>query len=321
MKFRPRQARLNAFAKINLGLKVLYKRPDGYHELRTIYQTISLSDKIELEYTPARHRIIRVDCSPEIPDNLAGRAAELLMDLLDVRGELTIRIKKRIPLGAGLGGGSTDAAAVLLSLPAITGSYCNMEQLLNLAAQLGSDVPLFLIGGTVLGIGRGSEVYSLPDTDRAHGLLVIPPAIQISTPEAYQQLSISLTRASADNKISIFQSCAWRAEVGVSEPSWPALIGNDFEEAVFRQHPRLRAIRNKLQRLGAAAAMLTGSGAGVYGIFESRPSARRAAEEFPKEQIYPFVFVSRKSYRAHWLRRLWPYAVEEIWPPLSQVFR
>ncbi len=321
MKLNPRTARVKAFAKINLGLKVLYQRPDGYHELRTIYQTISLADKIELVYTPGRRRVIKVECTPEIPDNLAGRAAELIMDFLDVRGELTIRIDKRIPLGAGLGGGSTDAAAVLMSLPPMTGSYINMEQLLILAARLGSDVPLFMIGGTVLGIGRGSEVYPLPEPHRAHGLLVVPPSVQISTAEAYRRLGRSLTNASACNMISVFQSCVWRVDGGVSAPSWPAQIGNDFEQVIYSQHPRPRAIRNKLQRLGAAFAMLTGSGAGVYGIFEARPSARRAAEEFPKEQVFPFVFVSRKSYRAHWLRRLWPYAVEDVWPPLSQVFR
>ncbi len=312
----PRRARVDAFAKINLGLNVLYRRADGFHELRTIYQTISLADALEVEFTPARRTTIELVSDPEIPDNLVVRAARLAMDAMRSTGQLRFRLKKRIPMGAGLGGGSSDAAAVLLALPALAGRRIPMPALIRMAGELGSDVPLFLLGGTMLGIGRGSEVYPLADMPRVRGLLVVPP-VPVSTAEAYAALGRGLTNEAAPNMISSFQSCIWRNEVGVSEEAPPALAGNDFEQAVFRRHPRLKSIKTKLQKLGAAPAMLTGSGSALYGMFRTREGLEEALPHFQKERVFPFVLVSRASYRARWWRRLRAHAVEEIWPPQS----
>ena len=154
----PRRARVDALAKINLGLKVLHRRPDGYHELRTVYQTISLADTLDAEFTRARCTSIAMAAGPEIPDNLVLRAARLVMDAMRATGQVSFRLCKRIPMGAGLGGGSSDAAAVLLALPALAGKRVPMEVLMRLAGELGSDVPFFLLGGAALGIGRGTEV-------------------------------------------------------------------------------------------------------------------------------------------------------------------
>ncbi|MFB3778576.1 MAG: 4-(cytidine 5'-diphospho)-2-C-methyl-D-erythritol kinase [Bryobacteraceae bacterium] len=313
----PRRARVNALAKINLGLKVLNKRPDGFHELRTVYQTISLADVLDIEFTPARRTSVAMVSSPEIPDNLVLRAARLVMDAMRVAGKAGFRLHKRIPMGAGLGGGSSDAAAVLLTLPVLAGRRMPLDELIRLAGELGSDVPLFLLGGTVLGVGRGSEVYPLPDLPRRQGLLVVPP-IHVSTAEAYRALGRELTNDAVPNMISSFQSCIWRNLAGVSEGVFPGLAGNDFEEIVFRQHPKLKSIKAKLQRLGAAPAMLTGSGSALFGMFRERERLEEALPHFHNMGVHPFVFVSRRGYRALWRRRLGAHRVEEIWPPQSR---
>ena len=147
MSRQPRRVRLRALGKINLSLRVLGKRPDGYHELRTIFQTISLGDRLDITYAPARKTTVTVESSIEIPDNLAERAARRVMEETRAAGDVTIRLLKRIPLGSGMGGGSSDAAAVLLALPVLTGRELSLDRLTNLAAELGSDVPFFFVGG------------------------------------------------------------------------------------------------------------------------------------------------------------------------------
>ncbi|MCP5114812.1 MAG: 4-(cytidine 5'-diphospho)-2-C-methyl-D-erythritol kinase, partial [bacterium] len=158
-----RRARLKALAKINLSLKVLGKRPDGYHELRTVFQTISLGDTLEMSYEPARRSRVELESTVDISDNLVVRAARLVMDAARMKGLVSFRLTKRIPLGGGMGGGSSDAAAVLLALPVLAGKDVPYEQLAEMALELGSDVPFFLLGGTALGMGRGEELYPLPE--------------------------------------------------------------------------------------------------------------------------------------------------------------
>src|SRR5579863_8398396 len=139
-----RTARLRAYAKLNLGLRVLFKRPDGYHELRTVFQTISLADDLEVSFTPAKSTLIGMAGTPGIPDNLAERAARLVMDAAGKHGAVRLKLSKNIPAGAGLGGGSSDAAAVLLALPVLAGARIPIDRLRSLAAALGSDVAFFL---------------------------------------------------------------------------------------------------------------------------------------------------------------------------------
>ncbi len=174
-----------ANAKINLGLRVLGKRPDGYHELRTIFQTISLADRLTISFTPAEAVSVTVAGMDEVPDNLAARAAYALFGEMGIGGAVHIAIEKRIPMGAGLGGGSSDAAAVLLALPVLAGRVVPLAKLLELAAPLGSDVPFFLLGGTALGLGRGEELYPIEDFPALPGVL-LKPGIHVSTPDAYQ---------------------------------------------------------------------------------------------------------------------------------------
>src|SRR5580698_10713150 len=271
-----------AFAKLNLGLRGLYRRPDGFHEIRTVFQTISLADRLDISFTPARTTRIVIEGTPEIPDNLIERAAHLVLEALRIQGDVLFHLKKNIPAGAGLGGGSSDAAAVLLALPVLAGKALPADRLHAIAMQLGSDVPFFLHGGTALGLGRGEELYPLPDLPGARGLLVAP-AIHSSTAEAYRDLSARLTSIPLQNKLNSFQREIWRGAAGVSGIPGK-VIGvddNDFEEVVFARHRGLRQIKEQLLRFGAKPVAMTGSGSAIFGIFAEAGRIERAIKLFP----------------------------------------
>jgi 4-diphosphocytidyl-2-C-methyl-D-erythritol kinase len=307
-----RTARVPAYAKLNLGLRVLYKRPDGYHEIRTVFQTISLADRLDISFTPAPATFITVEGTPEIPDNLVERAARVVSEALCIQARIELRLKKNIPAGAGLGGGSSDAAAVLLALPVLAGELLTAARLHAIATQLGSDVPFFLNGGTALGLGRGEELYPLPDLPSARGLLAVPD-IHSSTAEAYRDLSSRLTSIPLQNKLNSFQQEVWR---GVAEDSIQA-DENDFEEVVFDRHERLRQIKEQLLRFGARPAAMTGSGSAVFGIFAEASQLERAKNSFPDKAVLPISFISRAQYRSAWRRALKLHVEGTQWPPQS----
>ena len=302
-----RRARVRALAKINLELRVLGERPDGYHELRTIFQTISLADTIEIAFTPARRTTIELDDDLCIADNLVTRAARAAMDAMRATGHVAMRLAKRIPMGAGLGGGSSDAAAVLLALPALAGRRLPMERLTELGAQLGSDVPFFLLGGAAVGIGRGTELFPLPDGKAFQGVLV-SPGIHISTAEAYRLLDSRLTSEAPQNKMVTFQSRVW--DGGVSRAAC-----NDFETVAMERHAEIGAIKRRMLRSGASMAMMTGSGPAVYGIFPGSAQASDDFRSFRKEKAFRFSLVSRARYRALWWRALEEHITAKEWPP------
>jgi len=298
-------ARVRAYAKLNLGLRVLHKRPDGYHELRTVFQTISLADSLEVSFGRARSTSIEIEGTPEIPDNLVERAARAVLEAMEIHAEVRFGLKKRIPAGAGLGGGSSDAAAVLLALPVLAGKRLSMGALSGLAARLGSDVPFFLHGGTALGLGRGEELYPLPDR-KGRGLLVAS-GVHSSTAEAYGDLSPRLTTVPLQNKLMGFADEVWNEGGGV----------NDFEEPVFARHPELARLRDRLRRLGAQPAAMTGSGSAVFGLFDDSEKLARARKAFAGENAFAISFLSRAQYRAQWQRSLKPHTKGELWPPQS----
>jgi len=303
-------ARVPAYAKLNLGLRVLYKRPDGYHEIRTVFQTISLADRLDVSFTRARTTRIAIEGAPEIPDNLIERAAHLVLEALSIQGDVSFHLKKNIPTGAGLGGGSSDAAAVLLALPVLAGKALAAERLHAIAMQLGSDVPFFLHGGTALGLGRGEELYPLPELPAARGLLVAPQ-IHSSTAEAYRDLSARLTSIALQNKLISFQQEVWRDTVG----------DNDFEEVVFARHRELRQIKEQLLHSGAKPAAMTGSGSAIFGMFAEADQLERARKSFPKQAVFPISFVSRAQYRSAWRRALKLHVEGTLWPPRSRYAR
>jgi 4-diphosphocytidyl-2-C-methyl-D-erythritol kinase len=293
----PNAIRLRAFAKINLGLKLLAKRPDGYHEIRTIYQTIALHDCLEISLSNREERI-RLECDdPEIPcgsKNLVYRACELWRRATGYRGGLRARLEKSIPTGSGLGGASSDAAATLEGLERLTGDRLPQSRRFALAAQLGSDVPLFLLGGRVLGCGRGEVVYPLSELP-PRKCLVVFPGFSISTTEAYRQAGLRLTTQSKLR--SIKDVGAW--------PQFPLLdwgpAENDFERVAFARWPELARLKRHLIRAGAEIASLTGSGSAIYAVFGSARQLLHATKLIPQGWL---IFRSRTLSRSDYWRLL-----------------
>ncbi len=312
-----RVARVRALAKINLDLRVLGKRPDGYHELRTVFQTISLADTLEIAYRPGRRRVIEIDDPLGIPGNLAARAAELILETINTGGSVSLRLRKRIPMGAGLGGGSSDAAAVLIALPVLAGRVVPLPRLLQAGVALGSDVPFFLLGGAAVGIGRGAELFPLPGRSLCGGRsrgLVVAPELHVSTAEAYRGLSPRLTTKSQENKIVSFQSVVW--DRGVCGD-----VCNDFEEIVFEQHRRLARLKRQLVNAGACPALMTGSGSAIFGLFSGAAAVRDAVLSLRDERSFRFSLVSRARYRSMWWRALEEHIDQKTWPPRSRYAR
>ncbi len=315
-----RTAKVLAFAKINLDLRVLYRRSDNYHELRTVFQTISLADRIQITFAPSRKTSIEIRGNVEIADNLMGRAANACLAAMRTTGRVVFELDKRIPMGAGLGGGSSDAAAVLLALPVLAGKPLGWPTLLKLATDLGSDVPFFLLGGTAVALGRGTELYPLPDHPPARGLL-IAPEIHVSTADAYRRLSAELTTESQQNKIVSFQSSVWQGSVPGPAEAESSYGQNDFETVVFSSHPELKLIKRRLLKWGAKPALMSGSGSAVFGLFPDRDKLHRAIQSLRGERSFPIKLVSRGKYRSEWWKSLRAHTKENLWPPLSRYAR
>jgi len=289
-----REIRIPAFAKVNLRLEILGKRPDGYHELRTIFQTVSLHDELRLRTSrsPGISLSIRgnENLSREpLRKNLVFTAVDSLQHELKIRSGVEIVLRKVIPAGRGLGGGSSDAAAALRGYLRLTRRTLPDVRLIEIAASLGADVPYFLFGGRALGIGRGDEIYPLPDIAKRALLIVSPRDIHVPTPDAYRWLKApALTKSASTPKLWGFCALCWSAqESGLS---------NDFERPVFRRHPHLAKIKRELLRQGATEASLAGSGSAVFGVFPSPALARRAAVGFQDEQTFVCETISRDRY-------------------------
>jgi 4-diphosphocytidyl-2-C-methyl-D-erythritol kinase len=265
---------VRAHAKINLDLRVLGPRLDGYHELRTVYQTIALHDV--LECVP-REGPLAIECDaagvPLDGSNLVWRAAEALWRALRRRTpvrDVLIRLHKNIPLQAGLGGGSADAAAALMALSRLWKVPVRPAQLTDVAATLGADVPFFLAGGTALGLGRGDEVYPLADLPR-HWIVLLVPGFGVSTADAYSWY---------DSERDLSRGGGAREPQHVPGP-WPsraAQMINDLEPAIARHHPEIDHMRTALRRAGALAAAMSGSGSAVFGLFQKRADALAAVD-------------------------------------------
>jgi 4-diphosphocytidyl-2-C-methyl-D-erythritol kinase len=299
-----REIRIPAFAKVNLRLDVLGKRVDGYHELRTVFQTVSLHDT--LRFRASREPRIHLQISGNealsqeaIEKNLVYRAVAALQQELEshtgksagAKG-VEILLQKRIPAGRGLGGGSSDAAAALLGYLQFTRTKIAPKKLLQIASCLGADVPFFLLGGRAVGVGKGTEIYPLPDLPAQCLLIVSPRNIHVPTPDAYKWLNASeldsLTNGTAAHKLFEFCALCWSPQ-GNS-------LSNDFEAAVFERHARLGEIKRELLHRGASEALLAGSGSAVFGIFPNPAKARRAAVGFPHDETFVCETISRRRY-------------------------
>jgi len=289
-----REIRILAFAKVNLRLDILGRRPDAYHELRTIFQTISLHDEVRLRGTKTAGICLNISGDQSLSlepvrKNLVYRAVDALRRELDMRGGVEIDLHKKIPAGRGLGGGSSDAAAALRGYLQLIRAKIPEARLMEIAASLGADVPFFLFGGRALGIGRGDEIYPLLDIPKLSLLVVSPSNIHVPTPDAYRWLKApALTKIRSASKLWKFCSLCWSAQ--------GSGLSNDFERPVFQRHPRLARVKRALLQRGATEASLAGSGSAVFGVFPSPAMARRAAVGFQDEQTFVCETVSRDRY-------------------------
>lgn len=264
---------VKAFAKINLLLNVLFKREDGYHELQSIMQSISLYDLL----TFSSHKSeIKIQCTdPEIAvdqRNTVYQAAALLKDRFSIKNGVNVHIKKDIPWGAGLAGGSADAAATLLALNKLWDLKLIEEELIGLGAQIGSDVPFCLKGGTVLVEGRGERIRQLSSLTKLKILLIIPD-INVSTAWVYKQIPGEYKKAAQNmsffNEISFFQDAD--------------KLKNDLEQFTIKKYPQIKLIIEELKSFGAAVSLMSGSGAAVFGVFKDEKSLENAFNELKKK--------------------------------------
>lgn len=322
-----RKTRIKSFAKINLDLRVLAKRADGFHDLRTVFQTISLADTIDIQFEASRKTEITI-LDDQIPDNLIRQAAVAVMDSMKVHGRVGFVSQKRIPMGGGLGGGSSNAASVLLALPILAGRSVSFEKLMEIGARLGSDVPFFLSGGTAMALGRGIEIYDLPDVAQ-EPILLLSPDVHVATGPAYSALGRSLTFTHLSSSINSFQAFVRALASERSARAASPFSANDFETVVFRQYPQIRNIAARLRSLGVRGVRMTGSGSTIFALFSSKEERARAERLLDGDRVFggckvmQAELVGRRSYHRMWRRQLREHLNpnEVLWPPRSRYAR
>jgi 4-diphosphocytidyl-2-C-methyl-D-erythritol kinase len=266
--------KLRAYAKINIGLNIVGKRQDGYHDLETIFHEIDLFDEIEL--MPNSKLAMTADSIlvPIDNSNLCLKAAELLQKERNVRDGVMIHLKKNIPIGAGLGGGSSDAAAVLRGLNQMWKLNLKTRELRQLGAQIGSDVPFFIEGGSAYATGRG-EILEQISFDIPYWIVLVTPMIYVSTAWAYRNLKIGYDKKGTGLRETVVKKSK-------SPGKWQNAVQNDFEQTVFETYPDIRETKEKLVKAGASFALMSGSGSSVFGIFENEQKAFNVRTSFPK---------------------------------------
>lgn len=264
-----------AYAKVNLTLDVINRRKDGYHNVKMVMQAIDLHDEVSAELTDSG--IVITSDSPKVPcneKNIAFKAARLMLDLAKSDKGVKIHIAKRIPVCAGLAGGSTDGAAVIVMLNKLLGLNLPTDELMKIASSLGADVPFCIMGGTALAEDIGTLLTALPAFKQSILLLVKPP-IDVSTPWVYKNLNLSsAVHPDADGFVS-------KLERGDFENIYDCM-GNVLESVTAKEYPVIDEIKNKMLDLGAEFSMMSGSGPTVFGIFEDISKAEDAKKYFDK---------------------------------------
>ncbi|GAB4339601.1 MAG: 4-(cytidine 5'-diphospho)-2-C-methyl-D-erythritol kinase [Desulfobulbaceae bacterium] len=287
---------LAAPAKVNLYLKITGRREDGYHEIQTYLQKISLSDRIEME---RRSEGVTLRCPdsdlPENEENLAFRAAELFMErfaglISGGAAGVAITLRKSIPVAAGLGGGSSDAAAVLRGMHVLFGSFCSEEELLELGGELGADVPFFVAGrAAAWATGRGDLLHFARPLE-GYRMIVVNPGYSVSTKWVYE--NFALTTATNKTNLNILQNSEsgqdLRKVIG-RRPIRPAEMTNDLEPVTSSQYREIDIMKEALLRHGAVAAMMSGSGPSVFGLFPEDKGREAAACEHELKKRFQFV--------------------------------
>jgi 4-diphosphocytidyl-2-C-methyl-D-erythritol kinase len=287
---------LPSFAKINLFLRILGKRPDSYHRIFTAFQTVSLCDRLTFSKSDELSLTCDDERLPTGRDNLILKAAEALREKTKTAAGAEIRLEKKIPFPGGLGGGSSNAAIALLGLATLWDLSVSYGELSAIGAAIGSDIPFFFHGGTAYGAGTGTEIIPTADFKAAH-ILIVTPDIEISTAAAYRQMNAQdLTNIDSKSILKICRDEAERLESGHLN------FTNDFERTVFEMAPEIKRISRKLADAGAETVLLSGSGASVFAIFDNNQRRQFALDSFGEDlnsRRFAVKTVSRQEYREH----------------------
>ncbi len=280
---------LKALAKINLGLDVLRKREDGYHEVKMIMQTISLYDELMLKKIKKPEIQLRTNL-PYLPtneNNLAYQAAKLLMEEYQIPGGLLIQLEKKIPVAAGMAGGSSDAAAVLWGVNQMYHLGLSRKELMERGVRLGADVPYCILRGTALAEGIGEKLKTLPPMPKCY-LLIAKPGISVSTKFVYENLHVNELEAKKHPDVDAMITALRQKDLALLS----ARMGNILELVTIPAHPVIDKIKQEMQKAGALGAMMSGSGPTVFGIFDTQPKARKAYRALRASQLAKQLYLT-----------------------------
>lgn len=278
---------LKALAKINLGLDVLGRRENGYHDVRMVMQSIYLYDDVRIERRTQPGIEVKTNLYylPTDENNIAYKAAAMLMEEFQIEEGLSITLKKHIPVAAGMAGGSSNAAAVLFGMNRLFGLGLSREELMERGVRLGADVPYCIMRGTVLAEGIGEELTELPAMPKCAVLIAKPP-ISVSTKMVYEALDSKDVRQHPD-----IDALIAGLEAG-SLPMIAASMGNVLEDVTIPMYPVIEDIKQEMKRMGALNAMMSGSGPTVFGLFENKIQARRAQDSIRRRRLAKQVYVT-----------------------------
>jgi 4-diphosphocytidyl-2-C-methyl-D-erythritol kinase len=295
-----RHLELKAYGKINLGLDVVRRGEDGYHEVRMIMQTVRVYDAIELNRTEEEG--IRLSTNlyylPDNENNLGYRAAKLLMDEFGIRDGVEIKMKKFIPVAAGMAGGSSDAAAVLFGVNKMFGLGLSKQELMERGVRLGADVPYCIMRGTALSEGIGEILTPLPPMPQCR-VLIAKPAVSVSTKHVYESLNLPSLGAEAHPDIDAMRAAIEKKDLSgvVSQ------LGNVLETVTIPENPVIQTLKDKMMEMGADGSLMSGSGPTVFGLFTNQTAAQAAYEELRygssqdlAKQVYLTSFYNRKGH-------------------------
>ncbi len=280
---------LKALAKINLGLDVLRRREDGYHEVKMIMQTISLYDELMLKKIKKPEIQLRTNL-PYLPtneNNLAYQAAKLLMEEYQIPGGLLIQLEKKIPVAAGMAGGSSDAAAVLWGVNQMYHLGLSRKELMERGVRLGADVPYCILRGTALAEGIGEKLKTLPPMPKCY-LLIAKPGISVSTKFVYENLHVNELEVKKHPDVDAMITALRQKDLALLS----ARMGNILELVTIPAHPVIDKIKQEMQKAGALGAMMSGSGPTVFGIFDTQPKARKAYRALRASQLAKQLYLT-----------------------------
>lgn len=280
---------LKALAKINLGLDVLRRREDGYHEVKMIMQTISFYDELMLKKIKKPEIQLRTNL-PYLPtneNNLAYQAAKLLMEEYQIPGGLLIQLEKKIPVAAGMAGGSSDAAAVLWGVNQMYHLGLSRKELMERGVRLGADVPYCILRGTALAEGIGEKLKTLPPMPKCY-LLIAKPGISVSTKFVYENLHVNELETKKHPDVDAMITALRQKDLALLS----ARMGNILELVTIPAHPVIDKIKQEMQKAGALGAMMSGSGPTVFGIFDTQPKARKAYRALRASQLAKQLYLT-----------------------------